>query len=55
MLNYNNAAYSELFGKVEDNIFLASSKCMGQCTGCMCNCRCACSIGIISDIEWEVF
>jgi len=54
MLEYGSVAYSDLLGKIEENIYLASPSCIGQCTGCMCQCRCSCSGGIITDIEWEV-
>ncbi|WP_072697902.1 FibroRumin family radical SAM-modified Cys-rich RiPP [Desulfovibrio litoralis] len=55
MLEYSSTAYSDLFGKINDNAYLASVSCIGQCTGCKCSCQCSCSGGIISDIEWEVF
>lgn len=53
MLVYNEDAYSEMLGDINEEMFNGAAKCVSQCTGCMCNCRCSCSGGVISDFEWE--
>ena len=54
MIRYDENAYTEMFGGIEESLRLHSERCISQCTGCMCNCRCSCSGGMMSDFVWEV-
>ncbi len=52
MINYENADYSSLMGKIAD-VDLNAVACMSQCTGCKCSCKCSCSSVETADLDWE--